>query len=186
MVRWNTNVAIPTNGSSLYVNCDWNSHAYGSNGPNVTGWDFALYCADIQAASLEGTCANLCAFMKAPGAGGLYFGNLPGGTSIGGTGSLFTSGNGVPWTAYFSGSGLQSPGLWNLNSQNFFGFRFRADDGLQHYGYGCIQVGASTANRTLLWIDVESTPNQPLTVVPAPGAVGLAALAGLRGRRRRA
>jgi MYXO-CTERM domain-containing protein len=74
-----------------------------------------------------------------------------------------------------------------LNAANAFGFRFTAADGLTHYGYGIMTVGATMGVRTLTSVSYESVAATGITVVnvPAPGALALLGVAGLAGGRRR-
>ncbi|MSR05065.1 MAG: PEP-CTERM sorting domain-containing protein [Phycisphaerales bacterium] len=74
-----------------------------------------------------------------------------------------------------------------MNGANAFGFRFIAADGLTHYGYGVMTIGANMGVRTLTSVSYESIAGVGITVVsvPAPGALALLGLAGFAGRRRR-
>jgi MYXO-CTERM domain-containing protein len=83
-------------------------------------------------------------------------------------------------------SGVANGG-WVLNAANYFGFRFVAADGLTHYGYGVMTVGATMGVRTLTSVFYESVAATGITVVavPAPGALALLGLAGFASRRRR-
>jgi uncharacterized protein (TIGR03382 family) len=71
-----------------------------------------------------------------------------------------------------------------LNAANNFGFRFLGADGLTHYGYGVMTMGATMGVRTLTSLSYESTAATGI-IVPAPGAIALLGLVGLTGRRRR-
>jgi len=74
-----------------------------------------------------------------------------------------------------------------LNAANAFGFRFTAADGLTHYGYGIMTVGATMGVRTLTSVSYESVAATGIAVVaaPAPGALAVLGLAGFASRRRR-
>jgi hypothetical protein len=76
-------------------------------------------------------------------------------------------------------------GNWTLNAQNYFGFKFLAADGLTHFGYGRMDVGATALIRTVAFMEWESTAGTTISVVPAPGAFALLGLAGFAARRRR-
>jgi len=113
--------------------------------------------------------------MRYPGVTTGSAGNLAAGTVIGASGSY---GSGAVTVGSAAGN-------WQLNAVNTFGFRFVAADGLTHYGYGFMSVGAAITNRTLTDIFYEDVAATAITVVPAPGAIALLGLAGLAGRRRR-
>ncbi|MFM8642780.1 MAG: PEP-CTERM sorting domain-containing protein, partial [Phycisphaerales bacterium] len=83
-----------------------------------------------------------------------------------------------------SATGVGSNG-WTINATNYFGFRFYNEaTSAINYGYGAMQVGATAAARTLLFVEYGNA-GESVTVVPAPGAIALLGLAGFAGRRRR-
>jgi hypothetical protein len=170
IVHWaNANLVIPATIDGLYINVE--TQTTGSAGSVVAGWDINPYSAT----SLTWFNATGTGMMRYPGITTGSAGNLAGGTVVGATGSY--------------GSGAVTvgslPGNWVLNSTNIFGFRFVAADGLTHYGYGLMTVGAAITTRTITDIFYESVAATSITVVPTPGAIALLGLAGLAGRRRR-
>lgn len=119
--------------------------------------------------------------MRYPGVTTGNAGNLTPATQVGATGS-FGSATG----AVVFGS---DAGNWQLNADNYFGFRFVNEAGdTTHYGWGRLAVGPSSTVRTLVDYAYESEAGQPINVgagmVPEPrhtqllsalalGAVGL-------------
>ena len=177
--RWNCSLSIPNTVNGLYIDIDTRTSATTA----ITGWDLQLYSSTPTAGTLTAFGAIGTGFMKAPGPGGLYFGSLTSGTTINAAASYTIGGS---YDATFQTGGMTTPGLWNLNSVNSFGFRWTGVDGLVRFGYGYMTIGGSSSVRTLNYLEWDSTPNTSVTVVPAPGALALAALAGVgRGRRRR-
>jgi len=134
------NMVVPAN-----INVE--TLAVGSAGSVVAGWDINPYSAT----SLTWFNATGTGMLRYPGVTTGSAGNLAGGTSVGPSGS------------YGSGAvtvGL-NPGNWQLNGSNYFGFRFVASDGLTHYGWGKMVVGATITDRTiteLAWETVAATP----------------------------
>ncbi len=126
--------------------------------------------------------------MRTPDQFGYFVGNLSEEQDVGSVQfaqGLFNPG-GDAYSAIFNTSGQSGAGNWNLNSTNYFGFRFAANSGAIHYGYGRMDVGASANVRTLKFIEWNDTPGAPVQVAPAPGALALLGLAGFgRSRRRR-
>ncbi|MEY4118513.1 MAG: hypothetical protein RLZZ116_1841, partial [Planctomycetota bacterium] len=170
VVHWsNANLVIPATIDGLYINVE--TRASGSAGSVVAGWDINPYSAT----SLTWFNATGTGMMRYPGVTTGSAGNLAAGTVIGASGS------------YGSGAVVvgSAAGNWQLNSVNTFGFRFVAADGLTHYGYGFMSVGAAITNRTITDIFYEDVAATAITVVPAPGAFALLGLAGLASRRRR-
>lgn len=176
--RWNCNLAIPVTSSGIFIDLDTRT----SSTSSFTGWDMNLYSSDPSTGKLTAFGAVGTDFARAPGLGGLYFGNLNNGTVVSSS-TQFT--NGGYWDAFFPDSGLSASGLWQFSSINAFGFRWRGADGLTRYGFGCVTVGATSAIRRLDYLEWETTPNGAVTVTcPAPGAIAMALLGGLGSRRR--
>lgn len=165
------NLVIPANIDGMYINIE--TGATGATGGVTTGWDINPYAAT----GLSFFNATGTGMMRFPGVTTGSAGSLAAGSTVGAAGS-FGSGAVVFGAA---------AGNWSLNASNYFGFKFVASDGLTHYGWGRMVVGATASTRTLAeyaWDNVAATG---ITVgIPAPGAVALMGLAGLVSRRRRA
>jgi hypothetical protein len=174
IVHWDANLVIPNNIDGQYINVE--TQVFGSAAGLVAGWDLNPYGTSTTTMSWFAAAAP-SGCVTGLGQGGTITGvaNLSNGTIVG---SASTFGN--------TASGVANGG-WALNSSNYFGFRFTAADGLTHYGYGVMSVGATMGVRTLVSVDFESVAATSITVVavPAPGAIALLGLAGLAGRRRR-
>jgi MYXO-CTERM domain-containing protein len=176
IVRWNANLVIPANIDGLYINVVTQGTA--TVGSDIAGWDINPY---------GGTTMNFFASTTAPNPASTYVrtqasggpSSLAGGTVISGASTFANS-----TTAVISSAGVGSNG-WQLNAINYFGFRFYNESaGAINYGYGAMQVGATAATRTLLFVEYGNA-GESVTVVPAPGAIALLGLAGFAGRRRR-
>ncbi len=171
IVTWNINMVVPANIDGLYINVEMQT--FGSSGGTVAGWDINPYSAtNLTWFNAAGT-----GMMRYPGVTTGSAGNLALGTGVSQFGS-FGSGASV-----FGAS----PGNWQLNATNYFGFMFRtAADGTTgvHYGYGAMVVGATALIRTISFIQWNEE-GFGIVVVPAPGAIALMGLAGLVSRRRR-
>jgi len=176
VVNWNCNLVVPQNSIGIYINVE--SQAYGYTPDQAPGWDInpygsnSDYLAWYQTDYFSGCVLGL-------GQSGTLEGvaNLANGTRVDGT-SVYS---------YESGESSVAKGGWVLNGANAFGFRFIAADGLAHYGYGVMTIGANMGIRTLTSVSYESDAGVGITVVsvPAPGALALLGLAGFAGRRRR-
>jgi len=172
VVTWNCNLVIPNNIDGQYINVE--SQTFGASAGLVPGWDLNPY----------GTSTTVMSWYDAAAPSGCVTGLGQGGTTVsvaslsGGTvvGSGSTFGN--------TASSVTAGG-WMLNAANNFGFRFLGGDGLTHYGYGIMTVGATMGVRTLTSLYYESGEGLGITVAPAPGALALLGLAGFAGRRRR-
>ena len=173
VVHWNNaNLVIPANIDGLYINVE--TQATGSAGSVVAGWDINPYSA-TSLTWFNATGTGMCRY---PGVTTGSAGNLAPGTLVNTFGS-FGSG------AVVVGS---SPGNWQLNADNYFGFRFVASDGLTHYGWGRMTVGAAITVRTIAEIAYESVAGVEIAVgglsVPActaPTLSGLVTNAGCSG-----
>ena len=179
VVRWNCNLQVPTNSVGYYINVQTQQTA--TNGTADPGWDLQMYTPGTSP-GLTIFCNTTTALQRSTN--GVYTpANLDPGTSVSASSSWGAYGG--AFNVAFGAFASLPPGQWVLNSTNFFGFRFQASDGLLRYGYGRVDVGATANVRTIAYFEWESTPGVGL-VAPAPGAVALAALAGLgRSRRRR-
>ena len=184
--RWECNLSIPATSKGLFINVQ--SRVTGTDGAAVLGWDFDLYTTSPSAPSLTMYGNVGTRFMREPGQFGYAVGNLGQEQDIGTeqfVAGLFNP-EGDAYSAVFNTSGQSGVGNWNLNSINYFGFRFAANSGATHYGYGRMDVGVNANVRTLKFIEWDTTPGAAVQVVPAPGALALLGLAGFgRSRRRR-
>ena len=175
IVHWaDANLVIPANIDGLYINVE--TRTSGSAGSVVAGWDINPYSAT----SLTWFNATGTGMLRYPGVTTGSAGNLTIGTAVNATGSY---GSGAVTVGSAAGN-------WVLNASNYFGFRFTAADGLTHYGWGRMDVGAAITTRTLVEVAYDDVAGTAINVgdngtVPAPGAIALIGLAGLAGRRRR-
>jgi len=179
VVRWECNVSIPANTTGLFFNVSANS--YGTS--NVTGWDLQIY-SNSSTPSIVFNLANFAGLQSGAAPFYLPAANLPEGTLVSASAFFTTSTDGAT-PATFAGGGPTTGGAWFRNAVNYFGFKFQANDGFVHYGFGQMTVGATANVRTLNYLEWETVPGVGL-VVPAPGALALAGLCSLaRSRRRR-
>jgi MYXO-CTERM domain-containing protein len=183
--RWDCNLSIPATSAGLFINIQ--SRATGTTGASVLGWDFNLYTTSPSAPSLTMYGNIGTRFMRDPGQFGYAVGNLGEEQEVGSpqfVAGLFNP-EGDAYSAIFNTAGQSGTGNWNLNSINYFGFRFAANTGAIHYGYGRMDVGANANVRTLKFIEWDTTPGAAVQVAPAPGALALLGLAGFGRSRRR-
>jgi hypothetical protein len=150
------NLSIPATIDGLYINVQ--TLATGSAGSVVAGWDINPYSET----SLTWFNATGTGMLRFPGVTTGSAGNLAVGTIVGATGS-YGSGAVTVGTA---------AGNWQLNSINRFGFRFIAADGLTHYGWGTMVVGAAITNRTITEIAWETVAATPISVGDTGGGSG--------------
>jgi len=183
--RWDCNLSIPATSAGLFINVQ--SRVTGTNGASVLGWDLNLYTTSPSAPSLTMYGNIGTRFMRAPGQFGYAVGNLEEEQDV--SAEQFVAGlfnpEGDAYSAIFNTGGQSGVGNWNLNSINYFGFRFSANTGATHYGYGRMDVGANANVRTLKFIEWNTTANAGVQVIPAPGALALLGLAGFGRSRRR-
>ena len=171
------NFAINADIDGAYINVEANVL---SNGPGsgVPGWDVNPYGTSTSAISFYGTTGT--GYMRNPGAGtSTGRTNIAAGTAIGGASFFYGSSTATLGTLV---------GQWTANSTGIFGFKFLAADGLTHYGWMRLAIGANAATRSIVDYGFESTAGVAIGAgaVPAPGAIALLGLAGLATRRRRA
>ena len=184
--RWDCNLSIPATSAGLFINVQ--SRVTGTTGASVLGWDFNLYTTSPSAPSLTMYGNIGTRFMRDRDQFGYAVGNLSEGQDVGSV--QFAEGlfnpEGDAYSAIFNTASQSGAGNWNLNSINYFGFRFAANTGAIHYGYGRMDVGANANVRTLKFIEWNETAGAAVQVAPAPGALALLGLAGFgRSRRRR-
>jgi MYXO-CTERM domain-containing protein len=168
VVTWNLNLAVPNTFYGVYLNIA--TQTTGGTAGTTSGFDLNPYGA----ADLKMFWGAGATYVRTQAAGGAS--SLPVGTEVGASSAF---GNSL--TAVVSGTTVSNG--WQLNSANYFGFRFNHDTLGLRYGYGVMQVGANSQDRTLVSISWEDSGGS--IVVPAPGAMALLGLAGLAGRRRR-
>jgi hypothetical protein len=143
------NVAIPANIDGIYVNVE--TFQTGTAGSGVTGWDLNPY-SQTSTTNLNFFSPTGGGLLRYPGsATTTVAGNLAANTPIDALGSYSASVTAVTFGA--------AAGNWVLNSVNLCGFKFLAADGLTHYGWARIQVGATSGVRTLVDVGYESVAN---------------------------
>lgn len=177
VITWNCNLAIPSNLDGFYINVA--AQTFGTSATSTPGWDINPYGSGTLSFFASAASPNpTTTYVRTQASGGPS--SLALGTVISGA-STFTNST----AAVITSAGAVSNG-WQLNSINYFGFRFNPGTtvGEVRYGYGVMQVGATAATRTLLSISWEDSGGA-ITVVPAPGALALIGAAGLVGGRRR-
>ncbi len=172
IVHWDANLVIPNNIDGQYINVE--TQVAGSAAGNVAGWDLNPY----------GTSTTAMSWFAAAAPSGCVMGLGQGGTTS--AVASLSAGTLVSSASTFGNTASSvTAGGWVLNSNNYFGFRFRGADALTHYGWGIFSIGATMGVRTLVFVEFETTAGASVTVAPAPGAIALLGLAGLAGRRRR-
>ena len=172
VVTWNCNLIIPNTEEGLYINVQ--TQTYGSDS-TVTGWDLNPYGRPTTLMHWYGGFPTQLGCVTGPSQGGIpsAVASLSAGTVVGAASTFGLTDSSV------------TAGGWVLNAANNFGFRFVAADGLIHYGYGVMTVGATMGVRTLTTVYYEDTAATSITI-PAPGALAVLGLAGFAARRRRA
>ena len=173
IVTWNCNLVIPANIDGQYMNVE--TQTYNPSAAAVPGWDINPYSGT----NLSWFNATGAGMMRYPGVTTGSAGSLAAGTVVGGAGSSMLGTGAVVFGA--------AAGNWTLNAQNYFGFKFLAADGLTHFGFGRMDVGATALIRTIAFVSYETIAGATISIVciPAPGAIALLGLVGLTGRRRR-
>ena len=176
-----SNVVIPATTDGIYFNVETgvNSALPG----NAPGWDINPW-ATTGLGFFSPNSPSGGAYVRYSSSGDTRAGSLDLGTVINSSSSFSSVASIVTFGS--------AAGQWDLNSINYFGFRFTAADAQVHYGYGAMQVGASATVRTLVGTWYESTPGVGITVtaVPEPEvtaamfAAGAGALAAFRRMRR--
>ena len=153
---------IPATLDGLYINVE--TRATSSSGGSVAGWDINPFgFPTLQWFNSAGG-----GQLRYPGITTGAAGNLPLGTTVSSTGSYNPSISPVIFGA--------SPGDWQLNASNYFGFKFVAADTRTHYGWGRMDVGTATTTRSIMEIGYESTPGTSILVgagsAPPPSVPG--------------
>lgn len=175
VINWNLNLDIPATDAGMFINIE--QQVYGTSPDMNAGWD--LNPNGANALIFGGTTAHGTWMMVDPATGWDSASSFNPGVVVG-SGYLFKA---LPGGNVIFGNG---PGLWKENANNIFGFRFLNSQNQVRYGYGVMYIGATALERRLVSLSYETT-GLSIVAVPAPGAVALAALAGLAGgpRRRR-
>lgn len=144
------NQVVPANIDGLYVNVE--TGGTGSTGSTTPGWDINPYSGT----AMQFFSSASGGYMRFPGVTTGPGGNLAIGNVVDAAGSWNTAVTAVVFGA--------NAGEWQLNADNYFGFRFIAADAQLHYGWGRMTMGASATVRTLREVHWEMTPNAPITV----------------------
>ena len=171
------NITVQADIDGCYMNVETGQYVNGP-GSGVPGWDVNPYGTSTTAVSLYA--ATGTGYMRNPGAGtSTGRTNLAAGTDIGAASFFYGSSSATIGTLV---------GQWTANSSGIFGFKFLAADGLTHYGWMRLAIGANAATRSIVDYGYESAAATGIAAgaVPAPGAVALLGFAGIFGRRRRA
>jgi MYXO-CTERM domain-containing protein len=168
VVTWNLNLAVPSTFEGVYLNIA--TQTTGGTGATTPGFDLNPYGSAV----LSMYWGTGTTYVRTQATGGPS--SLAVGTVVGAS-STFAN-QLIPVVV-----GTSVSNGWQLNSANYFGFRFNHDTLGLRYGYGVMQVGANSQDRTLVSISWEDSGGS--IVVPAPGAMALLGLAGLAARRRR-
>lgn len=137
-------VAIQANIDGLYLNAETGQYLNGA-GTGVPGWDINPYGATyINLFAATGT-----GYMRHPLATTTGKTNIAADTEVGAASFFYGSSSAVIGTL---------DGQWALDTSGIIGFKFLASDGLTHYGWARIAIGASLATRTLVEYAWEQTP----------------------------
>ena len=150
VITWNLNQVVPNNIDGLYVNVELQTT--GSAASQVAGWDINPY----------GTSTLAMSWFAALAPSGCVTGLGQGGTTT--AVASLTAGTVVSGAStYGNTASTVTAGGWVLNAPNYFGFRFTASDGLTHYGFGVMTIGATMGVRTLTSLSYESVAGVAIT-----------------------
>ena len=161
-------IAIPATTDGLYLNVL--TGVTNTTFPGTAGWDVNPYGETSLNFWTNAAMAANGGYVGTAGVGGAIT-RLTLGTSIGAASTFLT------------GAQFPAASTWNLNSSNnYVGFRFLNEgNGLVHYGYMQIALGANTVTgRTIVGYAFENVPGASITVVPEPSTYALMGL-GLAG-----
>ena len=149
VITWNLNQVVPNNIDGLYVNVELQTT--GSAASQVAGWDINPY----------GTSTLAMSWFAALAPSGCVTGLGQGGTTT--AVASLTAGTVVSGAStYGNTASTVTAGGWLLNAPNYFGFRFVAADGLTHYGFGVMTIGATMGVRTLTSLSYETVAGLPI------------------------
>ena len=150
VITWNLNQVVPNNIDGLYVNVELQTT--GSAASQVAGWDINPY----------GTSTLAMSWFAAVAPSGCVTGLGQGGTTT--AVASLTAGTVVSGAStYGNTASTVTAGGWLLNAPNYFGFRFTASDGLTHYGFGVMTIGATMGVRTLTSLSYETVAGVAIT-----------------------
>jgi hypothetical protein len=150
VITWNLNQVVPNNIDGLYVNVE--AQTSGSAASQVAGWDINPYGTSTLAMSWFGALApSGCVTGLGQGGTTTAVASLTPGTVVNGA------------STYGNTASTVTAGGWVLNAPNYFGFRFTAADGLTHYGFGVMTIGATMGVRTLTSLSYESVAGVAIT-----------------------
>lgn len=132
------NITVPFNIDGTYLNVE--TGAYSSTAASVPGWDVNPYGTSTTAVSLFA--ATGTGYMRNPGAGTTTARtNLDADTSIDAA-SFFYGGSSATIGTLV--------GQWAANASGIFGFKFVGADGLVHYGWVRMSIGANASTRIIV------------------------------------
>ena len=150
VITWNANLVIPNNIDGQYINVE--TQSYGTAAGLVAGWDLNPY----------GTSTTALSWFAAAAPSGCVMGLGQTGTTTAvasvASGTVVSSAS-----TYGNTASSVTAGGWQLNADNYFGFRFVASDGLTHYGSGIMTIGATMGVRTLKSVSWESVAGVAIT-----------------------
>ena len=133
------NIPIQANIDGCYLNVETGVYVNGP-GSGAPGWDVNPYGTSLTAVSLFA--ATGTGYMRNPGAGtSTARTNLDADTSIDPASFFYASSSATIGTLV---------GQWSANASGIFGFKFVAADGLVHYGWLRMAIGANAATRTIV------------------------------------
>lgn len=140
------NIVVPANIDGTYLNVE--TGVFSSSAAAVPGWDVNPYGTSLTAVSLYA--ASGTGFMRNPGAG----------TSTART--LLDADTSIDAASFFYGSSSATIGTlvgqWSANAEGVFGFKFNGADGLLHYGWLRLAIGANAATRTIVDYAYDNIP----------------------------
>ena len=153
VITWDANLVIPNNIDGQYINVE--TQAYGTAAGLVAGWDLNPY----------GTSTTAMSWFAAAAPSGCVLGLGQTGTTT--AVASVASGTVVSSTSTYGNTASSvTAGGWQLNADNYFGFRFKASDQLTHYGSGIMTIGATMGVRTLKSVSWETVAGVAITAGP--------------------